>query len=169
MRDCQEQIKKVPAIVAVDAKSIYDSMHSASGPLGIEEKRTCIEMIGFQQAALRENIEVRWVHGESNLSDSLTKPAAFHQLQMCSRAGFCWKLVYDPNMLSAKKRKQMGLAPLQEVLAAERLEGWNYSWPHPADTIADEDGSSDEGEPADIEEVIKDVYRRVGGRQDGAE
>ncbi len=56
-------------------------MFGASGPLGLSEKRTAIEMLGFQQHVKDEDITVRWVHGEANLADSLTKPAAKTQLE----------------------------------------------------------------------------------------
>ena len=97
-----ERIKSVTCAVAIDAKSIYDSMHAANGPLEITEKRTAVDMLGFQQAAVREEVEVRWARGESNLADALTKPSATVVLDMCARMGFRWKLVHDPAMESAK-------------------------------------------------------------------
>eukprot|EP00969_Alexandrium_andersonii_P216329 9555103-Alexandrium_andersonii.AAC.1 len=74
MQNLPEQIQQVEATIILDAKSSYDSMHSANGALELTEKRSAVEMLGFQEAAKREGLQVRWTHGEANLADSLTKP-----------------------------------------------------------------------------------------------
>ena len=74
--DLHEPLKdvlQVPAVIIIDAKSIYDAMHGSSGPLEMSEKRTCIEMMGIQASFAPEHVEVRWVNGEANLSNSFTK------------------------------------------------------------------------------------------------
>ena len=93
--------------MAIDAKSIYDAMFGASGPLELAEKRTAIEMVGVQQSPKAEDVKMHWVHGEANLADALTKdaPGAEAVLQDWMRRKQRWTLVHDPNMRSAKKRK----------------------------------------------------------------
>ena len=106
---------------------MYDSMHGASGPLEMSEKRTCIEMMGIQESLEPEQVEVRWVHGEANLSNSLTKSSELEQIDSFFRAGSRWAIVQDELMLSAKRQRQLGLRPLDEH-HANFLE-WNYHWP----------------------------------------
>eukprot|EP00969_Alexandrium_andersonii_P230335 10171983-Alexandrium_andersonii.AAC.1 len=85
-------------------------MHSANGALELTEKRSAVEMLGFQEAARREGLQVRWTHGEANLADSLTKPTCMAQLETCAKLGYRWRLVHDPLMRAARERKQAGAA-----------------------------------------------------------
>ena len=78
----------------------------------MSEKRTCIEMMGIQESLEPENVEVRWVHGEANLANSLTKSTELEQIDSFFRAGSRWAIVQDDLMLSAKRRRQLGLRPL---------------------------------------------------------
>ena len=66
------------------------------------------------------------VHGEANLSDSLTKPKAREQLEQFTRSGHKWRLMVDPEMKSAKKRKALGLKPLQDSNMA--FQEWDFAW-----------------------------------------
>ena len=135
-----ETVKRVPGVLVVDAKSIYDNMYGAAGPLGMEEKRTAIEMLGIQEGIAKQDAVVRWCHGEANLSDGLTKETAKTQLDNFYREGCTWSLVYDKDMVSARKRRKKGQQPLDEK-GAEDLKDleqeWLQSWPP---TIANDDG-----------------------------
>ena len=71
----------------------------------MEEKRTAIEMMGFQEGMKRQNAILRWCHGGANLSDGLTKETAKTQLE---------RLVHDEEMVSARKRRQQGKQPPHE-------------------------------------------------------
>merc|ERR1739836_88397 len=112
-------------------------MHGASGPLEMSETRTCMEMMGIQDSLVPEQVEVRWVHGEANLSNSLTKSTELEQIDSFFRAGSRWAVVQDELMLSAKRRRQLGLRPLDEIHAEVNLLAWNYNLPDlPKDPVA---------------------------------
>ncbi len=98
----------------MDAKSIYDSMHGASGPLEITEKRTAIEMVGIQQSFNAEDIILRWVHSDSNLADTLTKDSAEEPL----RIFHLWKRRF------VAISKGTSLDDLQRLVPADPV--WSY-------------------------------------------
>ena len=120
-------VLQVPAVIIIDAKSIYDAMHGASGPLEMSEKRTCIEMVGIQEPLAPEQVEVRWVHGEANLANSLTKSTELEQIDSFFRAGAPWAIVQDDLILSARRRRQLGVRPLGENHWESNFLAWNYN------------------------------------------
>ena len=132
-------VRTVRGVIAVDAKSIYDSMHGASGPLEITEKRTAIEMVGIQQSFKAEDVILRWVHSESNLADSLTKDSAEEPLRTFLSGKQRWRLVQDPLMRSTRRRKQDGLRTLEGLATCmfdsrghDLSASWNFNWPRRA-------------------------------------
>ena len=142
----------VPASLAIDVKSIYDSMYGASGPLELTEKRTAIEMVGVQQSLVAEHVKLHWVNGDANLSDALTKEGAetvFHDFLERRQV---WTLVHDPLMQSAKKRKSARVDRLGTAHSAQTaqdfLKPWVYEWPEPPPTLAqDAHECCDDAEP----------------------
>ena len=83
----------------------------------------------------------RWVHGEANLANSLTKSTELEQIGSFFRAGSRWAMVQDDLMLSAKRRRQLGLRPLDESHAESNFLAQNYSWPDlPKEPMNEPDG-----------------------------
>ena len=135
-----ETVKRVPGVLVVDAKSIYDNMYGATGPLGMEEKRTAIEMLGIQEGITTQEAIVNWCHGEANLADGLTKETAKTQLDNFYGGDCTWSLVHDKDMVSARKRRKKGQQPLDEPEPEDRKDlekEWLPSWPP---TITANDG-----------------------------
>ena len=122
-----ETVKRVPGVLVVDAKSIYDNMYGAAGPLGMEEKRTAIEMLGIQEGITTQEAIVKWCHGEANLADGLTKETARTQLDNFYSGGCTWSLVHDKDMVSARKRRNQGQEPLDEQ-GMEDLKDIEKDW-----------------------------------------
>ncbi|CAE7858507.1 unnamed protein product [Symbiodinium microadriaticum] len=58
---------------------------------------------------------LRWVNGDSQLANSLTKETELHQLFEYHRRKGQWRIVYDPELVSGRKRKQMGVDRLDLV------------------------------------------------------
>ena len=58
------------------------------------------------------NLQVRWVNGDSQLANSLTKAQEPHQIMEYFRRNGCWRIVHDLELISGRKRKQMGLGAL---------------------------------------------------------
>ena len=64
---------------------------------------------------------MRWVHGEAQLANGLTKGNEFKQLELFYSMGQRWRLVEDPERASARRRKASGLAPLEtRTMAADK-------------------------------------------------
>ena len=77
------------------------------------------KMIGIDLAKAQENcaatgLEIRWVNGDAQLANSLTKGQEQAQLNLFYKLGGRWKLVYDESYTSAKKRKKNGKSPLED-------------------------------------------------------
>ena len=77
------------------------------------EKRTSIELLAIKQSQLYTNVELRWVHSEAQLANSLTKQGGQREYDLFHKMNHQWRLVEDPTMMSAKRRKELGLAPLE--------------------------------------------------------
>ena len=52
------------------------------------------------------------MQSDAQLANPLTKPSEKHRLEEFDQRGGKWRLVTNPQFLSAKKRKSMGLNPL---------------------------------------------------------
>ena len=103
-----EGVKAVRAIIAVDAKSIYDCLAKRTGMHTLTEKRTALELMAYAQCIKEVGIETRWCHSEANLADSLTKTTAPGPMELYMKT-HKWALVEDDEQLSAKKRRTRGL------------------------------------------------------------
>ena len=103
-----EVCKQVPATAVLDAKSIYDALTGNNQMEKLAEKRTALELLSYLQDSKSCGTVTRWVHGDANLADSMTKIGAARQLQLylTSRE---WSIVFDEDQKSAKKRKALGL------------------------------------------------------------
>ena len=54
---------------------------------------------------------LRWVHSEAQLANALTKSNS-KEMELYYRMKHIWRIVEDPEMQSARKRKMKGLEPL---------------------------------------------------------
>jgi hypothetical protein len=62
---------EVPLVVYIDSKSLYECLVKLGTT---REKRLMIDVMCLRQAYERREItEVKWIKGESNLADSMTK------------------------------------------------------------------------------------------------
>ena len=57
---------------------------------------------------------MRWVHSEAQLANGLTKAGLSREFDLYYRMKGQWRIVEDANMMSARRRKQQGLLPLQK-------------------------------------------------------
>lgn len=119
-----KEIQNIPGVLIADCKSIYDSINrSESSCLGMSEKRTAIEALAFKQTNASTHTPVRWVHSHAMLADGLTKVSstAIRILRAFIRKPL-WRLVFDENFMSARKRTMAGLEIFDEVKATSRQE-----------------------------------------------
>ena len=107
-----ETVARIPGIVAIDAKSILDTLTSANQPLQLSEKRTALELVAYMKNTELNHTQTRWVHGGANLADGLTKSGANQMLRdfliTCR-----WSLVHDEAHMSNRKRKTSGIQTLE--------------------------------------------------------
>ena len=119
-------VASIPAVAVIDAKSIHDVLIAKQGVQQMTEKRTALELLSYMQNTKRNGTKTRWVHGEANLADGLTKDKANAEaiLTKFLKMGQEWSLVDDPRFRSAKKRKAEGIERLQgpEAEAQEESE-----------------------------------------------
>jgi hypothetical protein len=137
-----KDISEVPGIVIIDAKAIYDTLNSQNQPLQLAEKRTALELLAYLRNTERNGTETRWVHGEANLGDGMTKLGAAQMLWEFMLTS-TWSLVFDPEQKSGKKRKAIGLDKLANKESDFVVKAWEkllMMWP----AFDDRDQSSEE-------------------------
>ena len=101
-----------PGIVVTDSKNLYDRLDKDTPTIKGEEKRATIEALALKDSSEESGTELRWVHSDAQLGNSLTKPTEKGQLQLFFKLGQRWRIVYDENMRSARKRKAVGIKPM---------------------------------------------------------
>ena len=86
----------------------------STSALGMSDKISALEALGLKRALRSTATTLRWTHSGAQLADCLTKDAvqAKASWQLLCRKDYFWKLVYDPQFLNEKKRKQTGLNAL---------------------------------------------------------
>jgi len=115
--NCNETVKRIPGVLVSDSKNLYDRLSQTVLTLKGAEKRSDIETLCLKEAMDDVGVEVRWVNGDSQLANSLTKDSELQQLMMFSSRNGRWKIVYDGDFISGRKRKSLGLHPLCEHVA----------------------------------------------------
>ena len=109
LRKTDEILKLCPAShVITDCKSLYDSVErQESAGLGLQEKRTAIELTAIRQVMKETNLSTKWVNSDRQLADILTKPGVDPMtfLHLVRRGR--WKIVFDPSFTSARKVKKI--------------------------------------------------------------
>jgi hypothetical protein len=135
-----EALHEVSGTVVIDAKSIYDVLTSQNQPIQLSEKRTALEMLAYLKNTESNGTETRWVHGEANIADGLTKVGNHPMLQEFLRTS-SWALVNDASQLSGKKRRAQGLDKLSATPADFISLAWLAllkTWPDFCEKDSDE-------------------------------
>ena len=112
---CDESVKMVPGVLVTDSKNLYDRLNRTVLTFKGAEKRANIESLCLKESMSSTNLKLRWVNGDSQLANSLTKETELHQLFEYHRRKGQWRIVYDPELVSGRKRKQMGVDRLDLV------------------------------------------------------
>ncbi|CAE7358286.1 nphp3 [Symbiodinium sp. CCMP2592] len=112
-RDPEGCATKVVGCLISDSRNVYDKLATEVLSIKGAEKRSNLELLSLKEAQQRTGLQIRWVHSEAQLSNPLTKAGGPKELELFYRMGNVCKIVEDPDMLSAKRRKAKGLDPLQ--------------------------------------------------------
>ena len=110
-------VKTVPGCVITDSRNVFDKLNCEVLAIKGAEKKSNLELISLKEAQEQNGVKLRWVHSEAQLSNSLTKAGGSKELELFYKMGHQWKIVEDPAMQSARKRKAAGLEPLETVAA----------------------------------------------------
>ena len=86
------------------------------------------------------------------LGELFIKCTELEQIDSFFRAGSRWAIVQDDLMLSAKRRRQLGLRPLDENHLESNFLAWNYDWPDLPKEV------EDTGDERDLMSPDKEVY-----------
>ena len=106
-------VAKVTGCVISDSRNVYDKLQSKVLTIKGAEKKANIELLSLKEAQKRTGVIVRWVHSEAQLGNSLTKKHGGKELELFYRMQHTWRIVEDPLMRSARKRKVAGLNNLE--------------------------------------------------------
>ena len=119
LRNYTAALWQVPATLVSDCRSFYDSINAyESSNLGVKDKRSSIEALPIKQTVVETETPVAWCNSDAQLSDGMTKgKTAWKLIEFFTRHRAQWRLTYDDQILSAKRRKALGLGPLDEALA----------------------------------------------------
>ena len=120
-------VSKVTGCVVSDSRNVYDKLQTEVLVIKGAEKKANIELLSLKEAQVRIKVIIRWVHSEAQLANSLTKKNGGKELELYYRMGYTWKIVEDPQMRSARKRRQAGVDTLQDETKGECKNEYNSS------------------------------------------
>ncbi|CAL1160364.1 unnamed protein product [Cladocopium goreaui] len=113
VRDINSVVNQINGCLVTDSRNVYDKLETEVLSVKGAEKRTDLELLSLKSAQIRNAVEIRWVHSEAQLSNGLTKSNEHKQLHLFYRVGHKWRIVEDGERASARKRKLLGLEPLE--------------------------------------------------------
>ena len=91
------------------------------------EKRTAIELLAIKERLQQARVTLKWVDGEQEMADGLTKPWKHEPLLRALQQGV-WRIVYDPAFQSARRKRAMRLQQNQS----------DVYWLHTVMSLADD-------------------------------
>ena len=107
LRNADPILAKEESCILSDAKNVYDALERVQTcGLQMEERRSSIEALGIKERLNQTNVKCRWVSGDQELADGLTKPWKGEQLIQALNQT-TWRIMFDPTFVPGKKRKQL--------------------------------------------------------------
>ena len=102
---------KTTGALVTDSKGIFDSMtRNVSALHGLKSGRAGYELTIAVSQALEVETSLRWVNGEAQLADCLTKGGAAKKMFLRFLAeNQQWQLIHDPDFVAGKKLKKKHL------------------------------------------------------------
>ncbi|OLQ15715.1 Ankyrin-2 [Symbiodinium microadriaticum] len=90
-------VKLTGGCVVTDSRNVYDKLETEVLVIKGAEKRTSIELLAVKESQINTRVEMRWVHSEAQLANSLTKagPVGAREYELYFRMGHQWRLVED--------------------------------------------------------------------------
>ena len=103
-----------PGLTITDSKNLFGKLNKETPVVKSAERRADIEALALKESSNRTGMMLRWVHSDAQLGNSLTKPSEKHQALLFLKMNQCWKITYDEDMTSARRRKTQGLSPMDD-------------------------------------------------------
>ena len=113
IRRVNETVNQLPGCLVTDSRNVYDKLSAEVVVAKGAERRTDIDLMRLKESQQVNRVQVRWVHSEAQLSNSLTKSKEMRQLLMYYQMQQQWRIVDDDTMSSARRRKMKGQLPLE--------------------------------------------------------
>ena len=93
-----------------DARNISDGVVKVeTSGLQMEEKRTAIELLAIKERLSQARVSLKWVDGEQELADGLTKPWKHETLIKALQKGE-WRIIFDPEFQSARRKRVLRIS-----------------------------------------------------------
>ena len=112
--DSNEIVRLSPGILVSDSKNFYDKLSKDTPIIKGAERRADIEALTVKSSMDDTGLMLRWVHSDAQLANSNTKPSEKHQIILFQKLQHKWKIIYDANMVSARRRKTGGVDPMSQ-------------------------------------------------------
>ena len=114
LRNPSAVVRQTGGCLITDSRNVYDKLSTEVLTVQGEEKKANLELLSVKESQMATNLVVRWVHSEAQLANALTKKGA-KEFELYYKMRFMWRIVEDPAMRSARKRRQDGLQPFDQT------------------------------------------------------
>ncbi|OLP96571.1 Copia protein [Symbiodinium microadriaticum] len=104
LRNPSAVVRQTGGCLITDSRNVYDKLSTEVLTVQGEEKKANLELLSVKESQMATNLVVRWVHSEAQLANALTKKGA-KEFELYYKMRFMWRIVEDPAMRSARKRR----------------------------------------------------------------
>ena len=116
--------QKTRGALVMDSKGIFDAMdRNISSLHGLRSGRSGYELSVAVSQARNIQTSLRWVNGNAQLADSLTKAGARKVMLQFLSENQRWKLIHDPKFIAGKKLRKKELEKKMKE-TEERFSNW---------------------------------------------
>ena len=110
----EQIVYRSPGILITDSRNFFDKLWKDTPIIKGAERRADIEALTVKDSMPDTGLMLRWVHSDAQLANSHTKPSEKHQVHLFQKLHSHWRIIHDPDMMSARRRKAAGLAPMTQ-------------------------------------------------------
>eukprot|EP00435_Cladocopium_sp_Y103_P052568 s378_g16.t1 len=111
--NADQVVRQSPGILVTDSRNFYDKLSKDTPIIKGAERRADIEALTVKESMTSTGLMLRWVHSDAQLANSNTKPTEKHQVHLFQKLKSHWRIIFDPDMQSARRRKSAGLQPME--------------------------------------------------------
>ena len=115
VQDVNSVVNAITGCLVTDSRNVYDKVSTEVLCTKGAERRVDITLMRLKESQTVNQVMIRWVHSDAQLANSLTKGKELRQILLFYDMQQRWRIVDDPTMSSARKRKQKGQTPLEQA------------------------------------------------------